>query len=224
VPFPRRQVQVVIEDSLDMTKPLNAGFSALLVQIHDATQSSERVSVAELRDRLAGQAWPLLLVLFALPFITPIPTMGLSAPFGIGIAGIGLGIALSRPPPIPGFVLRIQIRSDLLRRLTTGGAGLAQRLDRHMRPRWTFLVDGLLVRVIHGSTIAICALLLALPLPIPLSNALPSWSLIALGIGLLQRDGAAVVAGHALALITYVFFAVLTWLGTAGVAAIWERL
>jgi hypothetical protein len=207
-----------------MTIPPPVGFAALLAQIHEAAAGCERVSVAELRDHLANQAWPLLLVLFALPFITPIPTMGLSAPFGLGIAGIGFGIACSRPPPIPGFVLRIQVKGDTLRSLATGGARLAKRLDRVMRPRWPLLVEGVLVRVAHGATIAVCGLLLALPLPIPLSNALPSWSLIALGIGLLQRDGMAVCLGHLLALLTYAFFAVITLLGTAGLSAIWARL
>lgn len=196
----------------------------MLNQIHELSAESERLSVAELRDRLATQAWPLLLVLFALPFITPIPTMGLSVPFGVGIAGIGLGIALSRPPPIPGFVLRLQLSGEILRRLATGGAGIAQRLERIMRPRCTFLVQGALMLFLHGVTIAICGLLLALPLPIPLSNALPSWTLILLGLGLLQRDGLVVLLGHVLALTTYAFFAVLTLLGTAGVAALWQRL
>jgi hypothetical protein len=206
-----------------MSSPPPAGFSAMLNQIHDLSGESERLSVAELRDRLATQAWPLLLVLFALPFITPIPTMGLSAPFGVGIAGIGLGIALSRPPPIPGFVLRLQLNGEILRRLATAGAGIARRLDQITRPRCAFLVHGMLVRLLHGATIAICGLLLALPLPIPLSNALPSWSLILLGMGLLQRDGVVVLLGHLLALMTYAFFAALIVLGTSGVTALWHR-
>lgn len=71
--------------------------------------------LADLRDRsalgaltlreviytLGGRAYTLLVLLLALPFITPIPLPGLSTPFGLAIALIALRLTLGQRPWLP---------------------------------------------------------------------------------------------------------------------------
>jgi hypothetical protein len=46
---------------------------------------------------------------------------------------------------------------------------------------------------------------LALPLPIPLVNLIPAVALILLAVGLLQRDGLAVLLGHIFTVASYLY-------------------
>ena len=57
------------------------------------------------------------------------------------------------------------------------------------------------------------ALLLMLPLPIPLSNALPAVAIVTLAIGRLEDDGGMVLIGFAALLLSAVFFAFLGFFG-----------
>ncbi|MEI6035553.1 MAG: exopolysaccharide biosynthesis protein [Verrucomicrobiae bacterium] len=50
----------------------------------------ERTQLGDLMDRLQGRVYTLLLVLLCLPFCQPIALPGLSTPFGVVIALLGL--------------------------------------------------------------------------------------------------------------------------------------
>lgn len=54
---------------------------------------------------LKGRAWTLVLILLALPFITPIPLPFLSTPFGLAIALISARLALGQKPWLPASLL-----------------------------------------------------------------------------------------------------------------------
>ena len=53
----------------------------------------------------------------------------------------------------------------------------------------------------------ICALMLLLPLPVPFSNIIPAWGIMLIAGGLLERDGAFIIAGYVASLLTIAFFA-----------------
>jgi hypothetical protein len=59
--------------------------------------------------------------------------------------------------------------------------------------------------------------LLALPLPVPFSNALPAYAILLTGLGLAQRDGFAILLGQGMFLGTLAFFATIAWAAVAGV-------
>jgi hypothetical protein len=61
----------------------------------------------------------------------------------------------------------------------------------------------------HGLMICILGLLLALPLPIPLSNLTAAWSTFLIALGILEDDGASVLAGYLISLLTIIFFIVM---------------
>jgi len=57
--------------------------------------------------------------------------------------------------------------------------------------------------------IAIAALLLALPLPIPFTNMIPGWAIFLIALGLMERDGLFILAGHLVLFISLAYFALL---------------
>lgn len=166
--------------------------------------------IAALRDHFTGttptlgqivsvlqvRAWTLVLILLALPFITPIPLPFLSTPFGLSIACISLRLALGQRPWLPKRLLDRPLNPGFLDALLRNAHRLIAFLEKFLRPRLSWLATGPLLPRLHACAILIAALVLMLPLPIPFSNSLPAWLILLLAGGLLERDGAAVLAGY----------------------------
>lgn len=170
----------------------------------------------ELHARMAERTWLLLLILLPLPFISPIPMMGLSMPFGIAIAAIGIGVAVGRTPSIPARIRAMRCPPGFIARVLAATARLMGRLRTLVRPRWVWMAERSWTRMIAGMIVAISGFLLALPLPVPFSNALPAYTILLTGLGLAQRDGLAILLGQAVFLGTLAFFASIAWAAIAG--------
>jgi hypothetical protein len=170
----------------------------------------------ELHAHLAERTWLLLLILLPLPFISPVPMMGLSMPFGIAIAAIGLGVCLGRTPAIPARIRAMRCPPGFVARVLAATTRQMVRLRTLLRPRWVWMVERPWTRILAGAIVAISGVLLALPLPVPFSNALPAYSILLTGLGLAQRDGLAILVGQGVFLGTLVFFAAIAWAAVAG--------
>jgi hypothetical protein len=197
--------------------PAPVRLTELLDQVARDCADLGRVSLGDLIIRLDDRATIVLLALFALPFITPVPTAGLSMPFGLAAAVIGVGIAMGRQPPWPQRLLRLNLPAGLVGRLISAGSRVWGLVDRLLRPRLPWVVTATPWRWLHGIVAVVSGVLLALPLPIPFTNALPAITLLALAAGLMQRDGLALLAAHVGFIVTIAFFTVLAWLGWEGV-------
>ena len=68
--------------------------------------------------------------------------------------------------------------------------------ERLLRPRLAILTDYGWLRQIHAGLMMIAGLALLLPLPIPLTNTFPAWVVLLMAGGLLERDGAFVLAAY----------------------------
>ena len=60
---------------------------------------------------------------------------------------------------------------------------------------------------ITGACLAWDALLMSLPLPIPLTNLVPAYAILFLAIGLLEFDGLFILIGYGMTVATTIFFA-----------------
>ncbi|HEY4244212.1 MAG TPA: exopolysaccharide biosynthesis protein [Kofleriaceae bacterium] len=153
------------------------------------------VSLASLCDRAAEAGFGFLvgaLTLVAIPFV------GLSTPFGLAIALLGFQLALGRRTPwLPGRARRRELTVAMIDRVLALLHKRGGWVARLTRPRWEPLIRPRLV----GLGVAFLALGLALPLPIPGSNLVFLVPLFVYAMGLLERDGAWILVGHALALV-----------------------
>lgn len=135
-----------------------------------------------------------LLSLIAIPFV------GVSTPFGLLVAGLGVQLTLALPHPwLPRWLARRQLPPQAIGRVRELVERRFAWLDRRMHPRAFALTRGL-GRRIAGLMIALMGIGLALPLPIPGSNWIFIAPLVVLGLGLLEEDGWWVAAGHLLGL------------------------
>lgn len=86
-----------------------------------------------------------------------------------------------------------------------------------MGERLTLLTNGPLVNRVHGLSVIAGGVLLLFPLSfVPFSNTLPALSILLLSLGMIQRDGYAILAGYVALVLTVVYFAGLALLAVLG--------
>lgn len=153
------------------------------------------VSVEEFIHVTRGRGYNLLLICTSLPFLTPIPLPGFSIPFGVAFALIGARIALNQAPWLPQRLLRKELPPRSFSRAVSAASRIVRFLELFLRPRFLRFSSHTLVRRSCGAMIAVCGVLMLLPLPLPFSNSLPAWCVLLLAAGLMERDGAFQVLG-----------------------------
>jgi hypothetical protein len=176
--------------------------------------SERAVRVREVLEVTHGRGFNLLLILLAFPFCTPIPLPGVSTPFGLVIAFVGLRLALGQKPWLPARLLDKRLPPRFFPRFLAATRRLVRGLEFCLKPRGARIMQWPLVRRCMGLMIFCAGLLLLLPLPIPFSNFLPALTVVLLAAALLEDDGCVAVAGGGVFLLTLAFFTAIFWGGT----------
>lgn len=164
-----------------------------------------------------GRGFDLLLLLICLPFLTPIPLMGLSTPFGFVVLLIGTRLALGREPWLPGRLLDRPLPNGFIDRLLKATTRVVRWLEVVLRPRWGVLHEQLVFRRVSGVLIMISGALLLLPLPVPLTNSLPALTVVLLAAAALERDGLFFLVGCAAFALTAAYFGAIAFGGVQAV-------
>lgn len=153
------------------------------------------VTVGELVDKAAEAGFGFLIGVLSL---LAIPFFGLSTPFGLAIALVGVQLAIGRERPwLPERARRRALSMAMLDRVLAILAHRTRWLSRSTRRRWQALMSPRLI----GLGTLLLSLALALPLPIPGSNMVFLIPLFIYAIALLERDGVWVAIAHAAVLI-----------------------
>lgn len=205
-------------DKMAVSRPARPRFSQELQAL--ANRFAERPApLSELLQATQGRGFDLLLVCISLPFVTPIPLPGLSAPFGLLVALLGARLAVGRKPWLPHRLLRRELPPRFLAKVLQAATRVVRWLEFCLKPRLSFLHESLLFRRLAGSLLMLSGLLLLLPLPLPFCNSLPALTVLLLSASALERDGVAFLAGCFVFLVTVAYFA---FLGFGGAHAIDE--
>jgi len=192
--------------------PAQLTFSQELQQL--ATLFANRPArLSEILAATQGRGFDLLLVLIALPFLTPIPLPGLSTPFGLVVLLIGTRLALGRRPWLPHKLLHRQLPARFVTKLLGATSRIVRWLEVLLRPRLDFLHKQWIYRRIAGTLIMLSGLLLLLPVPIPLTNTFPALTVVLLAAGAMERDGLFFLGGCAMFTVTVAYFGLLTFGG-----------
>jgi len=195
--------------------------SAELLELSEALKADKEIRIGDLLIRLEGRVYTLLLVLLSLPFCQPVALPGVSTPFGIVIALLGLRFALRQKPWLPRRTLDWKVPTHVIPVILKACGKLLRALEKLLHPRLSFLFEFPLTQLIVGLTIFACGALLLLPLPVPFSNLLPALTVVLLAASTSERDGVMLMAGGVVFIITLAFF-VLLFLGGAE-AVLWLK-
>jgi hypothetical protein len=165
------------------------------------------VTLQEVIDAMGARASALLTVILALPFCSPITIPGLSVPFGAVIAVLAARFALGLPPWLPARLLAVKLPPKFFRAVLEGASKFIGVIERRLRPRWLWVTAPVGMRRAHMSMVCAGALLLMLPIGgIPFTNTLPALVIVLGTLGIMERDGAAVVTAYGFFVLTIIYF------------------
>ena len=179
----------------------------------------DRLTLGELLQVFGDEGLLLLTILLTLVFLIPVSIPGVSTVFGAAILLVGISRVLRRPLWLPAKLRERALPAARLRPALTGGMHWVRRLEKISRPyRLRSLVEGRAQDIFNNLAFILAALLLMAPFGfIPFSNTLPGLALLFYAIGMIQRDGTAILLGHLANVGTIVYFGIL--IGGGGMAA-----
>jgi hypothetical protein len=206
--------------------PAAGRLSADIARVLDAFAHRE-VTLGEIVALMHQRAYSFVLLIVALPFCTPIPLPGLSTPFGLVIAFIGLRIACGLHPWLPKRMLALRLPAKWLPKMFQAVERPVRWLERFLRPTLPVLLRPGVFRQLHGAIIMISGLLLLLPLPVPFTNFFPAVAIALLACAMMEGDGRFSIAGAVFFLAALAYFSFLIFGGAAlasGINAWWKSL
>jgi hypothetical protein len=180
------------------TRERSTRTSDLLREFADSL-TAERVTVADIVAGLGDRGLGVLLAIFALPNILPS-----TVPFGNVATGLPplifavqlmLGVELLI---LPNFIAKRTVGTKMLKAMAPRIASVLSWFERLLTPRLPWVTVSRAEHIIG----AICIVLaLVSTLPIPFGHNLPALGLVLIGLGLIERDGLAILIGAAIGLL-----------------------
>lgn len=151
----------------------------------------ERVSMRTMAQIHGPDAHGTLLLLLAMPCVLPVP--GVGTVLGLGMAALALAMWRGHGAPcLPQRVAELELPCLWARRVLVGLAVAYAWAGRHARARLSHLA---FAGRRSAAALAVGLMAVIVVLPIPFGNVLPAVAVVFIGLGLVFRDGLAVVLG-----------------------------
>jgi len=147
------------------------------------------------------------------PFLLPISVPGMSIPFGSAIFLISLGIAADRRILIPDRVMDHKISKNNMERILQEILNILIPLEKYIKPRLCYLVQGDTAKQVNSVMIAFGAVLLVTPIIAPMGDFFPSYGILFISLGTLENDGYMVLAGYLTVIFTAIYYILIFAIG-----------
>lgn len=175
--------------------------------------NENRIHIGNLMRELGDQSFGWGLVLFALINMIPVP-LGTNMVLSLPLLVIGLQMLLGfEVVRLPAFLSNRTLPRAGLNRMVARLRPLFRRIESLAKERHIWILEPGM-RGLLG--VAVVIMSLALAAPIPTSGWGPAFALFTIGIGMIERDGAIVLGGLVLSLLSLAFttsLVILTYLG-----------
>lgn len=152
------------------------------------------LTIGELFRELGDRSHAIIIMIFSLPFLTPIPLPGVSVFFGAIVMISSVAMIFDSPIRLPKKIESSVISSpkiaDALQFLTK----YIWKFEKLIHKRGVVFAENRLAKIFYCILIFISAFLLSLPLP-PGTNFPPALSCLLLSLGMLERDFFIIVVG-----------------------------
>lgn len=187
-----------------------------------ATIQQDKVTMREMVQAHGSEANGTLLLLLAMPCLLPVP--GVGTVLGVGLAALAVAMWRGHNTPcLPQRVDELELPLLWARRVLVGLASAYELAGRHAQVRLSHLA---IPRRRSMTAMSVGLMATILVMPIPFGNLLPAIALAFLGLGLVFRDGVAVIVGQAISLAALLATAgllamVWTW-GSDGILSLFQ--
>lgn len=177
----------------------------------------DRISMGDILDAVHERGFGFILFVIALPMALPLPV-----PPGVNILLASPLILLTAQQAIgrrtiwlPQKILNKSVTREKFQNIVQGCLPWLKRMEFFIRPRMGFITQGL-----FSNLIGLFGLIMALSvcIPLPLTNTVPSLGIALMALGVIMRDGLAVIAGMVIGLswvAALAYFAI--FFGTEGI-------
>lgn len=180
-----------------------------MVRLVRERAGAQGLTFRELIEIVGPKGHVFLSLFLVLPFLQPIPLPGISTAFGLVIAFLGLSLALGQKPWIPERFAHRHLEGRLLLKICSGLEETTKKLERFIKPRHAWLFETTWIFRLNGVLLALHAVIMSLPLPIPFSNFLPALVIFLFALGNLEEDGWVIFAAYLAVIANAAFFATL---------------
>ena len=165
----------------------------IVQRLRDAAAAfrEEGVSMRAMAQAHGPEAHGTLLLLLGMPCLLPVP--GVGTVLGVGMAALAVAMWRGQGEPcLPQRVANLELPRHWARRVLEGLASAYETAGHHAKARLSHLAGPT-----WRSAVAVAVGLMAIivVLPVPFGNLLPALALMLIGLGLVFRDGIAVILG-----------------------------
>jgi hypothetical protein len=171
---------------------------------------NQPLPIEKLLEHAKEQGFGVIIGLLTLPMLIPLPVPipGFSTILGLGVGLLGMQLMLSfQYPTLPKRLAQFELPPALSQGLLKNINRLLRPLEKLSRPRLFRISNSLFFRRLLGLCLMWNALLMGLPLPIPFTNVIPAYAILALTIGILEDDGLFILLGYGMTGLSTAFFA-----------------
>jgi hypothetical protein len=161
-----------------------------------ASLSTPQVSVRQIVDALGDRGLGVLIAIFALPNILPSVVPFGNVLFGLMVMIFGVHLMLGvRHLVLPDFVGRRAMSARTFKAWAPRLARALSWFERLLKPSLPAVTHAGPERLIGAVTVILA---LVCSLPIPLAHNIPAFALTLIGLGMIERDGRAILSGTAI--------------------------
>ncbi len=177
------------------------------------SKKADSITVDEIKISLNERGFGILMTIFALPLSIPIPyipglTTILAIPLLIFSAQLLLGI---KYPWLPKWILKKTIKRSFIALLILKSSPIMKRIEKVLTHRLESVTENTGARIIGLFAFMFS---IAIALPLPLTNLLPSFGILLMSFGMLGKDGLIVIIGILTGTIGLVLTALVLLLGS----------
>jgi hypothetical protein len=159
----------------------------------------DTVPFGHILDVHGNQALGAILVIVSIPALLPSTGIPIGTVMSLGMFAIAIAMFFGRQEVrLPQKLMDMKLAPTTAQKFLNGLAKLYGRIERISKPRMNFMVSETAQRWLSLKVFLLAVIIF---MPIPFGNTLPAAALLTLGIGLMFRDGAIVVASFAVTLV-----------------------
>lgn len=189
---------------------------SIIFEMIGLSLKKEDLTVGEFFLDLGERSHALIIFVFSLPFLTPIPIPGLSVIFGGVIMISSFAMIFNLPIRVPNYLSKKNISSQRMSSIITYLSKYLWRLEKIVHPRGEMIIEHFVGRTFICILIFISGFVLALPLP-PGTNFPPAFVCLTLSIAILEKDFVMVIFGSAGFIAMTFFFSTIAHLITKAI-------
>jgi len=153
----------------------------------------DKIKVGEIIEGFHDAGFAILIIIFSIPVALPLPAVGVASILAIPVVILCAQLAVGRKSPwLPSKIANKEISMSFLNKAVDKAIPYFEKIEMLLKPRLS-IFSGILGEKIIGTACLICSISVLMPLPF--SNTVPSMGIVAMAIGLIERDGIIIIGG-----------------------------